>query len=191
MSTINRTLTKRDLMLEVWEGLDCESVGARELEEIQSAVRTRLGAGAVESPLSIARLLSDEGAVLRHPEVIECDATWREHYAVRAIQFDVLTFRGLAEVAGWMNELGNARSKLAERPDEIGLRRLSAAVQETRQDCLLVAGSKVVGEHRRAEAGEVAEWLAVWLEQPEVFADWLDLRRRSSDFVKRFPGVFP
>src|SRR5260370_1429759 len=69
--------TKHDLTIAVWERLDCESVGARELEAIQQAIGERFGAGAIESPAAIARTLADEGAVLRHPEVIECDALWR------------------------------------------------------------------------------------------------------------------
>jgi len=34
--------TKHDLIIEVWEYLDCESVGARELEEIQQALGEKL-----------------------------------------------------------------------------------------------------------------------------------------------------
>ena len=69
--------TKRDLIIEVWEALDCESVGARELEQIQRVLSETLGAGAIESPAAIAREVADEGAALRHPEVFECDWKWR------------------------------------------------------------------------------------------------------------------
>ena len=190
MTPSHQALTKRDLIIEVWESLDCESVGARELAEIQRAVGARFGAGAVESPMSVARLLTDEGAVLRHPEVIECDASWREQNASGATHLDALNFSGLAECWAWMDELEAARLQLAESSDQPGLHRLREAVQELRQDCMLVADSVVAGESRRAEAVEVAEWLAVWLRQPEVFADWLDLRSRSADFNVRFPGAF-
>ena len=78
-------LTKRELIIEVWEQLNCESVGARELAEIQRSVGNRFGAGAIESPTAIARLLADEGAVLRHPEVIDYDAEWRERNLAEAL----------------------------------------------------------------------------------------------------------
>jgi hypothetical protein len=54
--------TKRELMIEVWERLDCESVGAAEIEAVMEAVRGRFGEGAVETPARVARLLADEGA---------------------------------------------------------------------------------------------------------------------------------
>ena len=69
---------KRDLIIEVWEYLDCESVGASELEQIQQALTEKFGAGALTSPASIARTVADEGAALRHPEVFQCDLKWRE-----------------------------------------------------------------------------------------------------------------
>ena len=31
----------------------------------------------------------------------------------------------------------------------------------------------------RAEQAEIAEWLKVWIQTPILFADWLELRRRS------------
>jgi hypothetical protein len=74
-----KSRTKRDLMIEVWEALDCESVGAIELEAIAQAVREKFGEGAVESHASVARLLADEGAELRHAEVLgtRCPTAFR------------------------------------------------------------------------------------------------------------------
>ena len=56
--------TKTDLIIEVWEKLDCESVGAKEIEAIETVVRDRFGYGAVESPMIIARLLALHSASL-------------------------------------------------------------------------------------------------------------------------------
>ena len=47
--------SRQDLIIEVWEDLDCESVGARELEQIQHALREQYGEGGLESPAAIAR----------------------------------------------------------------------------------------------------------------------------------------
>jgi hypothetical protein len=39
----------------------------------------------------------------------------------------------------------------------------------------------------RARLKEISEWLSVWLQSPELFSDWLDLRRRSPEYKKKFP----
>jgi len=189
-TTRRQTQTKRDVIIEVWESLDCESVGADELKEIQRVTREKFGAGAVESPAAIARALSDEGAVLRHPEVLECDARWREQNSGEAIFTEALNFGDLAESLESIQKLERWRSKLSFDSDEPGLRRLRAAVRKIREDCLLVARSEIVDESKRVVAAEIAQWLGIWLKQPEIFPDWIDLRKRSSDFVKRFGAVF-
>ena len=178
--------TKRELIIEVWEQLDCESVGARELAEIQQAVNARFGAGAVDSPAAIARLLADEGAVLRHPEVIDCDAMWRERVLPESLLPAVINFDGLKEAAVAIKELDRVRKDLEAESRQLDLARLLEAVQGIRRDRLLVARSKVVKEEVRREANEIAEWLSVWLNSPDIFADWLDLRLRSPEFRRRF-----
>jgi len=62
---------KTDLMIEVWEKLDCESVGREEIVAIETVIRDVYGEMAVDTPMRIARLLADEGAELRHSELME------------------------------------------------------------------------------------------------------------------------
>jgi len=45
-----KSRTKNDLMIEVWEALDCENIGAKEIIAIENAVRERFGEAAVDSP---------------------------------------------------------------------------------------------------------------------------------------------
>ena len=84
--------TKTDLMIEVWEKLDCESIGRREIEAIEIAVAERFGARAVEPPLVVARLLADEGAELRHAEIMELDVERRLESPYDAMFRNVLKF---------------------------------------------------------------------------------------------------
>src|SRR5262245_45411253 len=70
--------TRRQFALREWNRLRRPAVGERELSAIQRALAKRFRNGVVDSPASLARWLADEGAELRHPEVIECDARWRE-----------------------------------------------------------------------------------------------------------------
>ena len=70
--------TKKNLIIEAWDLLGRPPIGEAELRQIQGAIRRHLGRRADESPAAIARVLADEGAELRHPEVIEFDARWRE-----------------------------------------------------------------------------------------------------------------
>lgn len=179
--------TKRDLMIEVWEHLDCESVGARELEQIAAAVSERFGAGALESPAVIARILADEGAELRHAEVLELDVRERSLDPYDAMFRNVLKFSTFEQAANSIKQLDNLRKKFAREKDRAGLRRVRDTALKGKQRAEMIARNPKVEEKKRAEKTEIAEWFAVWLQAPEIFTGWLELRQRSPDFREKFP----
>ena len=178
--------TKRELMIEVWEYLDCESVGAKELEAVRAAVRERFGEGAVESPTRVARVLADEGAELRHAEVLEMDARWRTQDPHEAAFRNVLKFSTFEEAAQSIRRLDNLRKQFRRKGDKEGLRRVQETVLKGKQRAQMIARNQSVNERKRAEKAEMAEWFTVWLNQPEIFEDWLALRLASKDFRARF-----
>jgi len=178
---------KRDLIIEVWEYLDCESVGAPELEQIQQALTEKFGAGALTSPASIARTVADEGAVLRHPEIFQCDVNWRERILKRWEFRQGLDFSDLSAAFGSVVKLEEKRLQLQVDDGATGLNELRDIVAAARKDSLLQARSKILDRHVREQLKEISEWLTVWLQSPELFSDWLDLRRRSPDYKRKFP----
>ena len=179
--------TKHDLIIEVWEDLDCESVGARELEKIQQVLREKFGEGALASPATIARTVADEGAVLRHPEVFECDVKWREQNLKKWEFREGLDFSDLSLAFASVVKLEEKRLQLKADKEGTALKELRDIVVAVRKDLLLKARSRIIDGGVREQQKEISEWLTVWLQAPELFSDWLDLRRRSPEFRKRFP----
>jgi hypothetical protein len=39
---------------------------------------------------------------------------------------------------------------------------------------------------KRAEKEEIAQWFGVWLQTPDAFFDWLEVRKQSPDYERRF-----
>lgn len=181
-----KSRTKRDLVIEVWERLDCETVGEDELESIFEAVRGRFGEGALESPASVARTLADEGAELRHAEVLEMDARWRTADPYEAMFRNVLRFADFEQAAASIRRLDNLRRQFGRKRDAEGLRRVRETALKGKQRAQMIAGNRSVDARKRAEKEEIANWFTVWLQTPEIFDDWLSLRRRSAEFRARF-----
>jgi hypothetical protein len=181
-----RARNRQDLIVEVWEALDCESVGARELGQIQQALLEKFGNGALESPASMARTLADEGAVLRHAEVFHYDFKWRErNMAERSLPVK-LGFSSFLEAMESFAQLDARWQEFEAGNDKKSLNELREVIATARNDALLIARSRILEQGQREEAKEISEWLAVWLQSPELFSDWLDLRRRSPEFRKKF-----
>ena len=178
--------TKRELVIEVWERLDCETVGEGELESIYEALRGRFGDGALESPAALARQLADEGAELRHAEVLEMDARWRTADPYDAMFRNVLRFADFNQAAASLKRLDNLRRQFERKKDTEGLRRVRDTALKGKQRAQMIAGNKKIDARKRAEKEEIAGWFTVWLQTPEIFDDWLSLRRLSPDYIDRF-----
>jgi hypothetical protein len=185
--------TRNELTIEVWVGLGRAAVGENELREIQRVIAKRFGAGAIDSPAAIARLLADEGAELRHPEIIEFDARWREAQIAKGAadfsvfdRFDAAKPLRLKQAEVLLRKLEKLRKKFERAGDAQALRSLKDEAVNARQTVQSLAKSEKINERVRGEQGEILEWLAVWIRTPTLFAEWLELRKRSPEFRQRF-----
>src|SRR5216683_2847630 len=190
---ISKARTKRELIITAWDDLGRTMVGASELRQIQNVIRDQFGASAVESPAVIARVLADEGADLHHPEVLEFDARWRQGKISR----EAKRFRGLeAFTAGkplrllqaeaFIKRLERLRNESERAGDKTVLRSARKIAVEARQLALSMARDLIFDQTIRTEQAEIAEWLAVWIQTPNLFEEWLELRRRSPEFRNQF-----
>lgn len=180
--------TKQDLVIEVWEKLDCENVGRVEIEAIETAVSARFGQAAVDSPMVIARLLADEGAELRHAEVL---ALYVERALDRPYDAALRNILKLDDLRGTLHsirQLENLRRKYAADNDRQGLRHLRDVAVEGKRSATARAAA-AADDIERQICGEIAGWLTVWLQTPESFEEWVELRQRSRDFIDRFGKV--
>lgn len=178
--------TKTDLIIEVWEKLDCESVGAAEISAIEVVLLERFGDGAVESPMIIARLLADEGAELRHAEIMELDVQRRLESPYDAMFRNILKFADFKQTLITIRRLENLRRKFTQENDREGLRLMRETAIKGKRRALMIANNAKVEVKKRAEKQEIVEWFTIWLQNPEIFENWLTLRKNSPDFIERF-----
>ena len=183
--------TKRELIINEWRRRGSPSLGEHELDQIQRAIGERFGKAAVDSPAAIARLLADEGAELRHPEVIEFDARWRE-MKIESGEFpgddEVVAVKPLTlkQAETLIRKFERVRGKFGPAPDHSSLQQLKSRAISARQAALSLAKHRQLEAVRRGEQAEIAQWLLVWLQTPDLFDAWLELRRRSPEFRKKF-----
>jgi hypothetical protein len=161
--------TKEQFIVEVWEGLGKEVVGATELNLIGNVVVARFGSAS--SPASIARVLAEHGARLGHPEVLQADASWRQRQLLFTEEDLALT--SIEAAFGLIKRVQQFESDPPMREH------LRNAVRSLKSELDSLSS-------RSQLAAEVAEWLTVWLQNPPIFAEWLDLRQNTAEFRGRF-----
>jgi hypothetical protein len=99
---------------------------------------------------------------------------------------NVLKFADFKQAAGSLRNLENLRKKFVRDSDRKGLRRVRETALKGKQRAQMIAGNKNVDAKKRAEKAEIAEWFTIWLQQPEIFETWVELRRQSKEFREKF-----
>jgi len=164
--------TQELLIIDVWKPMDKEVVGGPELESIQETIAEQFGTSV--SPASIARALADHGVGLGHPEILQTDLHWRERHQL--FTPEELTF-GTIDAA-------NALIEKIESLQHLENERLRHEVRQFKTELDLLAANEKAPNRELAQ--EIAQWLAIWLQTPQIFSEWLSLRRATSDFQARF-----
>jgi hypothetical protein len=173
----NKRSSRENLILMLWENGNSESAGEAELVHIQQALLDNLGIG--DSPARIARTLADNQVPLRHPEVLAADSNWREDQINQAPDLLEFDFETLDNAISSMKRLETLRVRFLSEGDEA---RWQIVVEHARE-------LKVELTRKPTEvAQEIVQWLAIWLQNPEIFEDWSDLRQNSPEFRERFPS---
>ena len=178
--------TKNDLIIEVWEKLDCENVGSVEIEAIETIVADQYGKSAIDSPMVIARLLADEGAELRHSEIMKLYVERASDRPYDGALRNVVRIDDLKSTLTSIRNLENLRRKYAKENDKQGLRLVREIAIRGKQTAAETAEKKGLDETTRFVNAEIAQWFTVWLQTPQVFENWVTLRQRSPDFIEKF-----
>jgi hypothetical protein len=177
------------IIVSTWKALRQTAIGSEELLAIQSAVAASMNEDQLISPAAIARELAREGAELRHPEIIECDARWRaSQYVESEMSSEALRILfgkkppTLSDADAVIGELERLRNQdPSELDDDVRLFAVDARLMaENRAD------DDSLSPPVREVQKEIAEWLRVWLETPAIFAQWIELRKQSEAFRTRF-----
>ena len=168
---------KDDLIIEVWEKLDCETVGRTEIESIIEAVGSHFGEPAVDTPMTIARKLADEGAELRHSELMELHLEHLANIQYEAEFRNLLKLTDLRTARKTLRDLENLRKRFSRDADKKGLRFVKEAGKKARD--LLSKDNNLVSK-------EIDEWFRLWLQSPELFESWIELRVASTEYKNLF-----
>ena len=183
----------RASIVKLWLELGQPPVDAQFLQNVQQELAKSSEDPAI-SPASVARVLADEGAELRHPEIIEADVRWRESLINRRMDkfaavepFSSGARLNIQDAGVLISKMEMLRQEFEREDDDKGLYELRALAAAARQGAEAMGKSRKLDEKVRVEQSEIAEWLKVWLQTPTLFENWLELRKRSVEFRRKFP----
>jgi hypothetical protein len=178
--------TKKQLILDCFRTHRWERVGREEISTLEAELRRALGSAGKTSFSYIANVLREAGARVDYEDRY-VDPWMEEPYASRLK--GVLQFGDLAAAEASLRQLDAIYREYQQAGDQVGTRLARSLALKGKQRAASLAASPRVSPERRQQKQEIATWFRVWLETPDLFFAWLDLRQQSAEFQRLFmPG---
>jgi len=173
--------TKKKLILEAARELAKPRYTPAEVEQIRRQLIAHLGEPGKTSADYIMSVLKEAGLRV----VWSTSADVADHYEEEFE--DLLHFSTLDEAEMCLVRLDELWRKFQAENERGAAERVREVARLGRRRAEMISRNHKVDPEKRAEKEEVAQWFAIWLETPDAFFDWLEVRKQAPDFQKRFP----
>ena len=172
--------TKKDLILTVARELSKGRFTPAEIEQIRRQLIAQLGERGKTSADYIVSVLEEAGLRVVLSTRSDTQGKYEEEFA------DLLHFSTLEDAEMSLVRFDELLRKFQGAGESAAAERVREVARLGRRRAEMIARNQKVDERKRAEKLEIAQWFAIWLETPGAFFDWLEVRRQSPDFQKRF-----
>lgn len=172
--------TKKALILEIARGLGVARFTPAEIEQVRRQLVTRLGPEGRTAAEYVAGVLKSAGLRVVWSTRADTEGRYEEEFQ------DLLHFATLEEAEMCLVRLDELLRKFRAEGEAPAVERVLEVARMGRRRAEMIAHNRKVDDRKRAEKLEIVRWFAIWLETPDAFFDWLDLRKQSPEFQHQF-----
>lgn len=94
----------------------------------------------------------------------------------------ILSFQTLAQAETTLAGLEKLRQRFQMEGDKKGVECCRRVALAGRRRAESIARNRRVGPSNRRRKQEIATWFRIWLETPDLFPEWLSLRKETEEF---------
>lgn len=175
--------TKKQILLDLFQAGGKRPIEVADLRTARDEMRRRFGPTDKTSLGYIASILRAAEYEVRYEDAYS-DPIMPEPYASRLK--NVLAFHDLPSAEQSLLKLDGILREYSSSGDRRGVAMVHSLVKKGKLRAQSIAANARVQAAKRQEKQEIANWFRIWLETPELFADWLELRKTSEDFRRLF-----
>jgi hypothetical protein len=172
--------TKKEMILEIAREMLAPRFTPAEVEQIRRQLVARLGTSGKTSPEYIAGVLETAGMRIVWSTKADTEGQYEEEFQ------DLLHFATLEDAEMCIVRLDELFRKFKSEEENAAVERVLEVARLGRRRAEMIARNHKVDAEKRAEKEEIMQWFKVWLETPDAFFDWLEVRKSSPDFQRRF-----
>src|SRR5882724_4176369 len=173
--------TKKDLILQAARQISAQNWTPAEIDQLRRRLLAEHGEAAKTGTDYIADVLKDNGYKVLLALQEEAEEQYEEEFE------DLLHFKTLQDAEVSLMRLDELLRRFREHGERAAVERVLNVARLGKRRAEMIARNAKVEKQKRAEKEEIASWFRIWLETPDPFFDWLDLRKKSPEFQAKFP----
>jgi hypothetical protein len=175
--------TKKALILDTAREIAATKWTPAEIEQLRRKLLTEHGEAGKTGPDYIAEVLNSAGWKVVLTQREEAEEEYEEEFE------DLLHFKTLEDAEVSLTRLDELIRKFRAHGESAAVERVLDVARLGKRRAEMIARNHKVDAHKRSEKEEIASWFRIWLETPDAFFDWLDVRKQSPEFQKKFPSL--
>ena len=175
--------TKKVLILDTAREIAATKWTPAEIEQLRRKLLAEHGEAGKTGADYIAEVLKSEGWKVVLTQREEAEEEYEEEFE------DLLHFKTLEDAEVSLTRLDELMRKFRAHGEKAAVERVLDVARLGKRRAEMISRNRKVDAHKRAEKEEIANWFRIWLETPDPFFDWLDLRKQSPEFQKKFPHL--
>jgi hypothetical protein len=173
--------TKKSLILDAARAIGAQKFTPAEIEQLRRRLIADHGEEGKTGSDYIAEVLTGAGMGVILSQQEEAEEQYEEEFE------DLLHFKTLEDAEVSIMRLDELMHKFQTHGERAAVERVLNVARLGKRRAEMIARNPKVEPSKRAEKLEIASWFRIWLETPDAFFDWLDIRKQSPDFQAKFP----
>jgi hypothetical protein len=173
--------TKKALILETAREINVQKWTPAEIDQLRRRLLAEHGEAGKTGSDYIADVLKDAGHKVLLNLQEEAEEQYEEEFE------DLLHFKTLEDAEVSVMRLDELMRKFQSQGEHAAVERVLNVARLGKRRAEMISRNRKVEPQKRAEKVEIAGWFRIWLETPDAFFDWLDVRKQSPEFRAKFP----
>jgi len=175
--------TKKALILEAARQLGIQKWTTAEIDQLRRKLLADHGEAGKSSNDYISDVLKSTGWKVQISEREEAEERFEEEFE------DILHFKTLQDAEVSITRLDELFRRFNAHGEKAAVERVLEIARLGKRRAEMISHNRKVEPKKREKKKEIAEWFRIWLEAPDAFFDWLEVRKSSPDFREKFGDI--
>ena len=175
--------TKKAMILRAAAAIGAEKWTPAEIDQLRRKLLADHGAEGKTGSDYIADVLQSAGWKVVLTQQEEAEDQFEEEFD------DLLHFKTLGDAEVSLMRLDELLRRFKMHGEKAAAERVLEVARLGKRRAEMISRNHKVEAHKRAEKEEISNWFRVWLENPDAFFDWLEVRKQAPDFREKFPKL--